>query len=93
MLKHHSNVPAEQVNVRFFVVDTDSVHNQLPIRNRFQSIDTAYERAFSGTGRSDYDDHFPGFNRQIDVLQHMKLPVMFIDLVKPDHHIPPSKLY
>jgi hypothetical protein len=92
MLEHHTDIAPDLVDIGLLVAQPDAVHDQFPVRNRFQPVDATDERAFAGAGRPDYDDDLAGMDGQINVFEHMEMPVMLVDLMKPYHTIPPSNL-
>ncbi|MNP70965.1 hypothetical protein D3C76_1672730 [compost metagenome] len=48
MLEHHADIPAESIDVHFFVMKRDSVNHQLSVRYGLQPVDAPERRAFTG---------------------------------------------
>jgi hypothetical protein len=66
LLENHSNFRANEVDIRVFVFNIHTVHDDSSRRYVFQKIDASEKRALAGTARTDDDQHFPRSDVKID---------------------------
>ncbi|MMZ60443.1 hypothetical protein D1872_225360 [compost metagenome] len=67
MLKYHTDIPSDAIDVDLSVMDLYPVYRQQAARNRLQPVDAAQHRAFSRAGGAHDHNHFPFLHGQIDV--------------------------
>ncbi|CDD34946.1 unknown [Roseburia sp. CAG:309] len=66
MLKYHSNPLAHLIDVRVWREKVRALDINFTAVRLFKTIQATKKGTFTGTGRTDYDDAFPFFNRYID---------------------------
>ncbi len=81
VLKHHAHVTPNGLDLTHIVGKLLTSHNDLPFLMLFQAIDAADQGGLARTRRPTNNDALAGGHIQIDIAQHMELPVPFIDVL------------
>ena len=84
LLEHHGGSPANQLGFvldrQLLAVDVDMAAGRL-----FQEIHAPYGGGLARAGGADDDQLFALLHFQIDVLQHMQVAEIFVDVFQFDH--------
>ena len=78
MLEHHADVAAHRDDVLRIVGQFDAVDDDAAALPVLQPVDAAQQRRFAAAGRTADDDALAARHAEIDVAQHVKLAVPFV---------------
>ena len=91
LLEHHGAVRAGHLQV-VLLGKRRAVDDDLATSGLLEIVHTADERRLTGAGRADDDDLLPFFDREVDVLQDVKVAEIFVQAADFDqicHAFPP----
>ncbi len=80
LLKHHADVAAHRDDLLRVIGQLDAVDDDAAALPVFQPVDAAQQRRLAAAGRAADDDALAARHRQIDVAQHVKLAVPFVQV-------------
>ena len=87
LLKHHADVAAHREDVFGIVGQFDAVDDDAAALPVLQPVDAAQQRRFAAAGRAADDDALAARDLQIDVAQHVKFAVPFVQADDLDRHV------
>jgi hypothetical protein len=81
-LEHHSDLGAQAGKLLAFLGELCPSMRILARINAFKPVDGAAHRRFSRAGRPHHDQHLALVHADVDVLEHMELAKMLLDMGK-----------
>jgi hypothetical protein len=78
VLEHHADFAANLVDLLQIVGQFDAVDDDLALLVLFQPVDAADHRRLAGTGRPGNDDALAAHDLEVDVAEHVKIPVPLV---------------
>ena len=79
-LEHHAHFRAQTGEFLAFLRQRLAVDADIPGIDGFQTVDGAAHRGFARAGRSDDDEHLAFAYGEVDVLEHMQIAIMLLDM-------------
>ena len=87
LLEHHADLAPDRLDRLQVVGELDAVDLERALLMLLEAIDAADQRRFAGSRRPADHDPLAARDRQIDVAQHVELPVPLVDARELDDGI------
>ncbi len=85
LLEHHADLAADRLDILDVAGQLDAGDDDLALLVLFEPVDAADHRRFAGARRAADNDPLAARDVEIDVVEHMKRAVPFMDMAQLDH--------